>query len=134
MDKPQIAGKVASQGAKAANIASAISAGGDFASTAINLISGISDQKKRVQFQNNLSFLTLDQQSKLEKLLIDSNSESERLKILTSALSSVNMQRIGNIASVYAESEKKKRNQQLITIGAIAVVGAIALVIVLKKS
>jgi hypothetical protein len=44
------------------------------------------------------------------------------------------MQRIGNIASIYAEQEKKKRNQQIITIGAIIAFGAVALVIVLKKS
>lgn len=134
MAKPQIAGKVASQGAKAANIASAVSAGADIASSALTVIAGISDQKKRAQFQNNLSFLTLDQQGKLERELRDANSESERLKILTSALGSLNAQRIGNIASVYAEQEKKKRNQQLITLGAIAVIGVIALAIVLKKS
>jgi hypothetical protein len=134
MAVPKLASKAGSQGAKLANVSSSISAGGDFAATAINLISRISDQKKRAEFQNNLSFLSLDQQNKLEKLLIESNSESERLKVLTSALSSLNMQRIGNIASIYAEQEKKKRNQQLITIGAIIAFGAVALVIVLKKS
>lgn len=134
MAQPQIAGKVASQGAKAANIASAISAGGDIASTAITLISGMSDQKKRAQFQNNLSFLTLDQQAKLDRELRDANSESERLKILTSALSSLNAQRIGNIASVYTEQEKKKRNQQLITLGIIGIVAVVTISIVLKKS
>jgi hypothetical protein len=134
MAVPKLASKAGSQGAKLANVSSAISGGGDLAATAINLISGISDQKKRAEFQNNLSFLSLDQQNKLEKLLIESNSESERLKVLTSALSSLNMQRIGNIASIYAEQEKKKRNQQLITIGAIIAFGAVALVIVLKKS
>jgi endonuclease/exonuclease/phosphatase (EEP) superfamily protein YafD len=102
---------LSARSAKAANVASAISSGGDIASTAITLISNIQDQKKRAQFQNNFSLLSADQQKALDKQLINANSESERLRILGERLTQLNIQRISNIAGVFAEQEKKKRNK-----------------------
>lgn len=120
--------------AKTANIASAVSAGGDIASTAINLIAGISDQRKRALFQQNFSALTADQQKKLNELVLDANSETERLTILSNALSASNIQRINNLASMYAENERKKRNQKLLIIGGFFLFGIAAIAIIYKKA
>jgi hypothetical protein len=125
---------LSARSAKAANVASAISSGGDIASTAITLISNIQDQKKRAQFQNNFSLLSADQQKALDKQLINANSESERLRILGERLTQLNIQRISNIAGVFAEQEKKKRNQQLLIGGGILLLLASAVFIIVKKT
>jgi hypothetical protein len=119
--------------AKAANIASAINAGGDIAATAITLIAGISDQKKRAIYQSNFDALNLDQQQKLNTLLLQSNSQTDRLAILAQALSSANAQRINNIANMYAEAERKERNKTLIIAGMLVVFGIAAVYIVSKN-
>ncbi len=125
---------LSAKSANAANLASAISSGGDIASTAITLISNIQDQKKRAQFQNNFTLLSADQQKALEKQLINANSESERLKILGERLTQLNIQRISNIAGVFAEQEKKKRNQQLLIGGGILLFLSAAVFIIVKKT
>lgn len=118
---------------KGANISSAISSGGEFASTAITLISNISDQNKRRAFQQNFQSMSLDQQAALEKQLLSANSESERLRILGERLTQLNIQRIGNIANVYAEQERKKRTQQIFIGAGILVFLAAATFIIVKK-
>lgn len=125
---------LAQKGAQAANVASAISAGGDFAATAINLIAGISDKNKRAAYERNFSSLSLDQQGKLNQLLLNANSETERLRILTESLSSSNIQRISNIANLYADQERKKRNEKLLIAGGILFVGLVAVVLIVKKA
>ena len=125
---------LSAKSAKAANVASAISSGGDIASTAITLISNIQDQKKRAQFQNNFSLLSADQQKALDKQLINASSESERLRILGERLTELNIQRISNIAGVFAEKEKKKRNQQLLIGGGIVLFLSAAVFIIVKKT
>ena len=119
--------------ARAANIASAISAGGDIAATAITLIAGVSDQKQRAIYQSNFDALNLDQQQKLNTLLLQSNSQTDRLAILAQALSSANAQRINNIANMYAEAERKERNKTLIIAGMLVVFGIAAVYIVSKN-
>lgn len=118
---------------KGANIASAISSGGELASTAISLISNISDQNKRRAFQQNFQSLSLDQQATLERQLLAANSEAERLRILGEKLTQLNLQRIGNIANVYAEQEKKKRTNQILIGAGILVFLAAATFIIVKK-
>ena len=125
---------LSAKSAKAANVASAISSGGDIAATAITLISNIQDQKKRAQFQNNFALLSADQQKALDKQLINASSESERLRILGERLTQLNIQRISNIAGVFAEQEKKKRNQQLLIGGGILLFLSAAVFIIVKKT
>lgn len=125
---------LSAKSAKAANVASAISSGGDIAATAITLIGNIQDQKKRRQFEQNFALLSADQQKALEKQLLNANSESERLRILGDRLTQLNIQRISNIAGVYAEQEKKKRNQQLLIGGGIVLFIAAAVFIIVKKT
>lgn len=119
--------------AKAANVAAAASMGGNLAIAAANAIANVDDQRKRLVFEQNFSLLNLDQQSKLNELLVNSKSETERLNILTQALAASNVQRINNISNLYAEQEKKKRNQQLVIGSGMLLVGIIAIVIIIKK-
>lgn len=119
--------------AKAANISAAASMGGNLAIAAASAIANVDDQRKRLVFEQNFSLLNLDQQSKLSELLVNSKSETERLNILTQALAASNVQRINNISNLYAEQEKKKRNQQLVIGSGILLVGIIAIVIIIKK-
>ena len=132
MEKAALSGaEKAAKGADIANIAASV---GQFAGTAITVIAGISDQNKRRVFETNFALLTKDQKDKLDKLMADASSELERLKILTDALSASNQQRINNIALMYAEAEKKKRNQQIIIlVGFLAFAGIATYFIVKKK-
>jgi uncharacterized membrane protein YidH (DUF202 family) len=125
--------KVPQNAAKTANIASAISSGGDLASMAINVITNITDKKQRELFQRNFASLNADQQNKLNLLVSDANSEIERLRILTQALSVSNIQRINNIAEMYAAQERKKRNEKLFIAGGLLVVGVVVIILILKR-
>ena len=116
-----------------ADIASTLQAGGDVATAVVGILASVNDQNKRRAFEQNFAALNLDQQEKLSKLLLDANSETERLAILTQALTASSTQRISNIASMYAEAEKKKRNQKLIIGGGILFVGLVAVVLIIKK-
>jgi hypothetical protein len=118
----------------AANTAYAIQAGSDAVTAVAGIIATIDDQTKRRNFEQNFSLLQLDQQNKLAQLVSDANSDTDRLAILTQALTSSTTQRINNIATMYAEMEKKKRNQKLLIGGGILLVGLIAVVIIIKKT
>ena len=118
----------------ALDITSAVQVGADTVTMIAGVINSVNDQNKRRAFEQNFAALNLDQQEKLATLLMDANSETERLAILTKALATNNVQRISNIATMYAEQEKKKRNQKLIIGGGIILVGLIAVVIIIKKT
>jgi hypothetical protein len=132
MEKAALSG--AEKAAKGADIANVASSVGQFAGTAISIIGTITDQNKRRVFESNYALLNKDQKDKLDKLMADASSELERLRILTNALSASNTQRINNIALMYAEAEKKRRNQQIIIlIGFLAFAGIATYFIVKKK-
>lgn len=118
--------------AKVANISSSISAATNIGASIFSTLANISDQKKRRLFEQNLATLSLDQQKKLERELMDANSESQRLAILSNALTQVNLQRITGVAELYAQQERAKRNQQLI-IGGVLIFGGILAVYVVTK-
>lgn len=118
----------------ALDITSAVQVGSDTITMIAGVINSVNDQNKRRAFEQNFAALNLDQQNKLGILLMDANSETERLSILSQALASNNIQRISNIATMYAEQEKKKRNQKLIIGGGIILVGLIAVVLIIKKT
>lgn len=134
MSKPVTVADLSSKGAKAANLASTISSVGEIGSLAISVIGNIQDKKLRARFQNNLAFLNADQQKSLERSLIAANSESERLKILVDRLTELNVKRIGNVAMVFAEQERKKRNKQLFVAGGIVLFLVAAVYIIVKKA
>lgn len=124
----------AEKAAKSADIANISASVGQFAGTAITVIGTITDQNKRRVFETNYALLTKDQKDKLDKLMADASSELQRIKILTDALSASNKQRINNIALMYAEAERKKRNQQIIIlVGFLAFAGIATYLIVKNK-
>jgi hypothetical protein len=134
MPAPAAASKAASsaaqKGAGAANIASAV---GDVGAVAISAISTINDVNKRRKFEQNFAQLTLDQQKGLELKLLDTNSQSERLKILGEYLTQLNSQRIANLANFYSDKEKSKRTNLLIIAGGVGILAIIATIIILKR-
>lgn len=119
---------------KAANVAATVQMGADTVSLITGVIASVNDKNKRRAFEQNFAALNLDQQNKLAKLVSDANSDTDRLAILTQALTSSTTQRINNIATMYAEMEKKKRNQKLLIGGGILFVGLVAVVLIVKKT
>jgi hypothetical protein len=117
----------ASTAAKGANTADIIGAGGQAAALAISTIANISDANKRRKFELNFSLLNADAQRGLNQKLMEAQSESERLTILSQFLTQLNSQRITNLASYYSDKEKQKRTTTLVIVGGIALV-AIAIV------
>lgn len=122
------------QSAKAANLSFAISSGVNAATSVVATIAGINDQKKRLAFEQNFALLNFDQQAKLNQLLLNAQSESERLAILGRTIESSSKQRINNIAELYAQQEKKKRTEKLIIGGGILFVGLVAVLLIIKKT
>lgn len=117
----------ASTAAKGANTADIIGAGGQAAALAISTIANVSDANKRRKFEQNFSLLNADAQRGLNQKLMEAQSESERLTILSQFLTQLNSQRITNLASYYSDKEKQKRTTTLVIVGGIALV-AIAIV------
>lgn len=83
-----------------------------------NAISGTSDAAKRRTYEQNLAFLTADEKKKLDKMLIDANSEQSRQQILAATLGSFGSARVDALAKVQVEKEKTKKT--LIIIGVVA--------------
>lgn len=117
----------ASTAVKGANTADIIGAGGQAAALAISTIANVSDANKRRKFEQNFSLLNADAQRGLNQKLMEAQSESERLTILSQFLTQLNSQRITNLASYYSDKEKQKRTTTLVIVGGIALV-AIAIV------
>lgn len=124
------AASAAAKGAGAANVASAI---GDIGGTAISAISTINDVNKRRKFEQNFSLLTLEQQKGLDLKLLETNSQSERLRILGEYLTQLNSQRIANLSNFYSDKEKSKRTNLLIIAGGVAVLAVITVIVILKR-
>lgn len=89
-------------------------------------ISGISDQKKRLQFEQALSLLSNSQQNELNNKLLAANTQTERLQVLSNAILQY------TIASQGAAD--KKQTVMLIVAGLLGVaLVTVALIFSLKK-
>jgi hypothetical protein len=93
------------QGADVLSSASAI------AGQVLSTVSSYIDQNQRRKFEQSLATLSLDQQQKLAKEVNKENSELERFKIISDAVTKLNAQRIANISNPAIEQEKNKRLQ-----------------------
>lgn len=118
--------------AKLADVSSAVSGITNIGANIVSTLANVSDQKKRRLFEQNLATLSLDQQKKLERELVNANSESQRLSILSNALTQVNIQRIMGVGELFAQQERARRNQQLIIGGIVIFVGILAVYVVTK--
>jgi len=102
-------------------------------STILQSVGNYIDANERRKFEQQLSILSISQQDKLAKEMASQQSEFERFKTLSEAITSLNNQRISNITSPQIEQEKNKRVQYTL-IGIALILGAGVLVYLIAKS
>lgn len=92
---------------------------------AVNTIGSISDTKKRREYEQAFQNLSLEEKKRLDAEMLKSNSQTERMKILLNAVSTIKASQ---------EENKKRRNTQL----TIAIIGGsvvlLLAVFLIKKS
>ena len=84
---------------------------------------GIDADKKRF-FEQQLSFMSMEEKRKLEKQLASAKSEEERQKIFASAIDNITAARVKGLSLVQVEREKTKK--QAITL---AIVGGVVVLL-----
>jgi hypothetical protein len=101
-------------------IIAAIGAAASVASAA----SGVDKASKERYFSQQLAFLNQDEQNQLAKKLEGAKSNDERVRILTSAVSSVEEARLKGLTTVQLEREKTKK-----TLLVVGIAGAVVLLL-----
>ena len=91
------------------------------------------DANERRKFEQQLSILSSSQQDKLAKEMASQQSEFERFKTLSEAITTLNNQRISNITTPQIQQEKNKRVQYTI-IGIGLILGASVLIYLIAKT
>jgi hypothetical protein len=131
--------KGASAASKAANTANIISAVGDVVAqvggTVATVIGGITNEKLRRQFSQNLELLTLEQKKALDAALLDVSSEAERQKLVAKVLTDLSLKRIDVITSDYNNKGKAARTNIIVaaSIFGVIAIGIIAIIVLKKK-
>jgi hypothetical protein len=124
------------KGSTAVNVANAAAMAVDIGTGIATTIAGVSDERKRTAFNQNFQLLSNDQQIALAKALNNANSQDERLKILSFALTDMSKQRINNIQEIIAQQEKNRRTQLItnaIQVGALFVVAGVVIYFITRK-
>lgn len=96
-----------------------------------NAITGTADANRRRIYEQNLGLLNFDQKAKLDKLLLEANSDEARQQILAQTLGSANTARIDALAKVQAEKEKTKKTLIIVGIGGTLLL--VGLYLILKR-
>lgn len=117
-----------------ANTAFAISDIANIGTSIATTIASVNDARKREMFQQNLAVLSNEQQITLAKAINNANSETERLSIISQALTNISSQRIANLQSIVADQEKKKRTETILYASGIIVVLGVLIYVIAKKS
>jgi hypothetical protein len=117
-----------------ANVSSSIASGTSVVTDIAKTIAGISDANQRRKFSQNLDLLNSDQQSALNKALLEANSETERIKILRDVLTDLQSKRIDLLVASVTEKEKKKRTNTYLAAGAFILVGIGLVVLIAKRA
>jgi len=117
-----------------ANTASAISDIVGIGTSIATTIASVEDARKREMFQQNLAVLSNEQQITLAKAINNANSETERLSIISQALTNISSQRIANLQNVVTEQERKKRTETILYASGIIVVLGVLIYVIAKKS
>ena len=117
-----------------ANTASAISDIVGIGTSIATTIASVEDARKREMFQQNLAVLSNEQQITLAKAINNANSETERLSIISQALTNISSQRIANLQNVVTEQERKKRTETILYASGIIVVLGVLIYVISKKS
>jgi hypothetical protein len=115
------------QGADVLNTASQVG------SQLLQSVGSYIDANERRKFEQQLSILSISQQEKLAKEMASQQSEFERFKTLSEAITSLNSQRINNLTNPKIQQEKNKRVQFTI-IGIGLILGAGVLVYLIAKT
>jgi hypothetical protein len=115
------------QGADVLNTASQVG------SQLLQSVGSYIDANERRKFEQQLSILSISQQDKLAKEMASQQSEFERFKTLSEAITSLNSQRINNLTNPKIQQEKNKRLQFTI-IGIGLILGAGVLVYIIAKT
>jgi len=115
------------QGADVLNSASQIG------SQILQSVGNYIDANERRKYEQQLSILTSNQQEKLAKEMASQQSEFERFKTLSEAITSLNNQRINNLTNPQIQQEKNKRMQYTL-IGIGLILGAGVLVYLIAKT
>jgi hypothetical protein len=105
----------------------------DIGLMAANTIATINDEKKRASFSASLDLLSLDQQDALNKALLNANSNTERLKIITDTLTALQLKRISLLTEADTASEAKIRMNTYMAAGAFVIVAIGIIVLIYKK-
>jgi hypothetical protein len=117
-----------------ANTASGIADVANFFTSIATTIASVNDARKREMFQQNLAVLSNEQQITLAKAINNASSETERLSIISQALTNISSQRIANLQNVVTEQEKKKRTETILYASGIIVVLGVLIYVIAKKS
>jgi hypothetical protein len=117
-----------------ANVSSSIASGTSVVTDIAKTIAGINDANQRRKFSQNLDLLNSDQQSALNKALLEANSETERMKILRDVLTDLQSKRIDLLVAGVTEKEKKKRTNTYLAAGAFILVGIGLVVLIAKRA
>jgi ribosomal protein S13 len=117
-----------------ANTASAIADIVGIGTSIATTIASVEDARKREMFQQNLAVLSNEQQITLAKAINNANSETERLSIISQALTNISSQRIANLQNVVTEQERKKRTETILYASGIIVVLGVLIYVIAKKS
>ena len=117
-----------------ANTASAIADIANIGTSIATTIASINDARKREMFQQNLAILSNEQQITLAKAINNASSETERLSIISQALTNISSQRIANLQKIVTEQEKNKRTEKILYASVIIVILGVFIYIIEKKS
>jgi len=117
-----------------ANTASAIADIANIGTSIATTIASINDARKREMFQQNLAILSNEQQITLAKAINNASSETERLSIISQALTNISSQRIANLQKIVTEQEKNKRSEKILYASVIIVILGVFTYIIAKKS
>ena len=101
---------------------------------AVKAISGVGEAEKRRIYERNLTFLSADDKKKLDKLLIQANTNQAKQQILAATLGQVGSARIQALSQL--EAEKEKTNKTILIIASVAgilLLGGIILILAKNK-
>ena len=118
------------------NAANAIAGIAQIGTGIATTIAGVRDENQRAKFTQNLQLLTLSQQETLEKALNNANNETQRLQIISMALTDMSKQRINNLQELVAQQEKDRRSQLItgaVELSVFFVVAGVVIYFVSKK-
>jgi len=104
------------------------------AGTIATVVAGMQNQKKRKEFEQALAYLSNDQEKALEKQLASANSDVQRIKILSDAVTKLQIERINAASNISISEEQKKRWNTILYVSGIMIVGGVMVYLIVKNA